>query len=109
MIATGSEEYARRVSEELSRACEELKAIHEGDVRYLAWLQEIDEARYRELTEFSDGIRRAIGMFPLPVIQALIDFYVASHRVYFACWESKGQFGLEILGRLISSASPWKM
>lgn len=108
-MVTGDSEYIARVGQELTRATEELKAIHEGDVRYLAWLQEVNEPHYSQLTEMSDAIRRAMGILPLESIQALLDVYVSIHRFYFVCWQCKAQIGLEFLSRLVSSTSAWKM
>jgi hypothetical protein len=108
-MSIGDEDYTRRVHEELVRCDEALRALHHGDVRYLAWLQEVNEPQYLQLTEMSDAIRRAMGILPLESIQALLDVYISIHRFYFVCWQCKAQVGLEFLSRLVSSTSAWKM
>jgi hypothetical protein len=110
MIPIGGAEYGKAVGQELTRATEELKALHDGDVRYLAWLQEANGPQYLKLTEMSDAVRRAMGILPLESIQALLDVYISIHRFYFVCWQCKAQIGIEFLSRLVgSAASPWKM
>ena len=83
--------------------------MHEGNTAYLAWLQEVNEAQYLQLTAMSDAIRRAMGILPLESIQALLDVYISIHRFYFVCWQCKAQIGLEFLARLVSSTAAWKM
>lgn len=106
MTVKTSPEYEQRVHEELVRACEELRSIHEGSTEYLHWLQLTNEPMYLQLGQMSDAVRRAVGVLPVEVIAALLDVYVSIHRFYFTAWKSKTAIGVEYLSHLVA-ANRW--
>lgn len=105
----GDTEYKAAVSKELDRLAESLYLVHHGDASYMNWLLENNPAVHKGLSEFPAGIHAAIGILPFKAIVAMISFCLASHTLIYEAWSCQEQVGLEVLIRLVSSTSAWKM
>lgn len=103
MIPTGSREYHKAVNLELDRLAESLADIHHGDTAYLARLEATDPGQHAQLAAMPARIQAAVGVAPFPVICAMTNFLLASHRLVFECWAAREQVGLEILARLTAT------
>jgi hypothetical protein len=100
----GDAEYKKAVDEELVRCDESLRALHHGDVRYLALLEKMDPGQSKTLAAIPHQIQAVIGIAPLPLFYAMTNFLIASHRLSFEMWAAQELVGLELLMRRIKDS-----
>jgi hypothetical protein len=106
MIATGSDEYHRRLNEELNRVTEELQALHHGDRAYLTWLEASNREWHKFLAQMPAYIDGCRGIVPFQALKAYIDLYLAAHKFFFESWACREQTGVAFLPK---ETIPWTM
>jgi hypothetical protein len=99
-MVIGSDEYRKAVDAELVRCDDELRALHHGDVRYVALLEKMDPAQAKTLAAIPDQIQALIGVAPLTLFFAATNFLLASHRLAYEVWSAREAVGLEVFARL---------
>lgn len=99
----GSREYEASVNQELHRACEELAGIHASDNRYVEWLHEASPENHARLIAFPAQVQALIGVVPIKILVAFLDYQIAAHRLWFAVWVAREQVGEQVLALLTAS------
>jgi hypothetical protein len=106
MIGMNDPRYKGMVDGELSKAAEQLYELHHGDCSYVTWYEQRNPNL--KLADVPTAIECAVGVLPFEPLAALINFYLALHRLIYWGWASQGNIGAEVFAQLVASMTSGK-